>query len=135
MEGFSYTRTMDKTFNPRSLDIRAFAQAAAQLQGQAPLADWPRLREESLPNLPPPPEGVLWQLQGHTQPVTGGALQLGLHLQAQGALQLQCQHCLAPVRETVQADRCFIFVADEATAEALDENSEDRKSTRLNSSH
>ena len=58
---------------------------------------------EVLPNLPPPPEGVLWQLQGHTQPVTGGAPQLGLHLQAQGALQLQCQHCLAPVRETVQA--------------------------------
>ena len=114
---------MDKTFNPRSLDIRAFAQAAAQLQGQAPLADWPRLREESLPGLPPP-EGVRWQLQGHTQPVTGGAPQLGVHLRAQGALQLQCQHCLAPVLEVVQAERSFIFVADEATAEALDEDSE-----------
>ena len=115
---------MDKTFNPRSLDIRAFAQAAAQLQGQAPLADWPRLREESLPSLPLPPEGVRWQLQGHTQPVTGGAPQLGLHLKAQAALQLQCQHCLAPVLETVQAERSFTFVADEATAEALDEDSE-----------
>ena len=115
---------MDKSFDPRRLDIRAFAQAAARLQGQASLADWPRLREESLPSLPLPPEGVRWQLQGQTQPVTGGAPQLGLQLQAQAVLQLQCQHCLAPVPETVQAERSFIFVADEATAEALDEDSE-----------
>ena len=115
---------MDKTFDPRHLDIKAFAQAGALLQGEGRLADWPRLLEEQFAGAGVDSGPVRWQLQGHTQPVTGGAPQLGLRLLAQGALQLQCQHCLAPVLETVQAERSFIFVADEATAEALDEDSE-----------
>jgi uncharacterized protein len=41
------------------------------------------------------------------------------------ALPLQCQRCLTPVLETVQAERSFRFVADEATAAALDDEAEE----------
>jgi uncharacterized protein len=39
-------------------------------------------------------------------------------------LALQCQRCLTAVVEQVVAERDFLFVADEATAEAMDEESE-----------
>jgi uncharacterized protein len=38
---------------------------------------------------------------------------------------MQCQRCLTPVLETVKADRSFRFVADEATAAALDDEVEE----------
>lgn len=113
---------MDKTFDPRHLDIKAFAQAGAELQGETPLADWPRLLDEQFAENP---EGVVrWQLQGRMVPVTGGAPQVAVSLQAEVILALQCQRCLTAVLEPVVAERDFLFVADEATAEALDEDSE-----------
>ena len=115
---------MDKTFNPRHLDLKAFAQAGAGLQGQAPLADWPRLLQEQFAAEGLPAQAVRWQLQGRMIPVTGGAPQVGLALQAKMELAMQCQRCLTPVVETVMAERDFLFVADEATAEAMDEDSD-----------
>lgn len=116
---------MDKNFNPRHLDVQAFAQAGAELIGQSPLADWPRLRGE-------PPAGgqdrdplVRWRLRGHMNPVKGGAARIGMALTAAVDLPLQCQRCLAPVFEPVRAQRTFVFVSDEATAEAMDEESEE----------
>ena len=49
---------------------------------------------------------------------------MGLVLQAEVGLALQCQRCRTPVVEKVVAERDFLFVADEATAEAMDEDSE-----------
>ena len=49
---------------------------------------------------------------------------MGLGLQARVRLALQCQRCMTPVVEDLVAQRDFLFVADEATAEALDETSE-----------
>lgn len=115
---------MDKTFNPRHLDIQAFAQAGAELQGQMPLAEWPRLLAEQLASEAAESGAVHWRLQGIMVPVTGGSPQVGLVLRADVNLALQCQRCLTPVMEKVVAERDFIFVADEATAEALDEDSE-----------
>ncbi len=115
---------MDKTFNPRHLDIKAFAQAGAELQGQAPLAEWPRLLAEQFAGQAEDAGVVRWRLQGRMAPVTGGSPQVGLALQAEVGLALQCQRCLTPVVENIQAERDFLFVADEATAEAMDEDSE-----------
>lgn len=113
---------MEKTFDPRHLDIKAFAQAGAGLQGETPLANCPRLLDEQFAQNA---EGVVrWQLQGRMVPVTGGAAQVAVSLQAEVTLALQCQRCLSAVLEPVVAEREFLFVADEATAEALDEDSE-----------
>ncbi len=115
---------MDKTFDARHLDIKAFAQAGARLQGEGQLAGWPRLQGEqcAAPGVASGP--VRWQLQGRMVPVTGGAAQVGLVLQAEVALAMQCQRCLTPVLAQLAAERDFLFVADEATAEALDEESD-----------
>ncbi len=115
---------MDKIFNPRHLDIQAFAQAGAELQGQTPLAEWPRLLAEHLQSDAVEAGAVHWRLQGRMVPITGGSPQVGLTLQADVNLVLQCQRCLTPVVEKVVAERDFIFVADETTAEAMDEDSE-----------
>ena len=115
---------MDKTFNPRHLDVKAFAQVGAQLHGQSPLADWPRLLQEQFTDGANGADAVRWHLQGRMVAVTGGSAQVGLSLQAEVELMQQCQRCLTPVQEKVLAQRDFLFVADEATAEALDEDSE-----------
>ena len=113
---------MDKTFDPRHLDIKAFAQAGARLQGETPLADWPRLLHEQFAESAG--AAVRWRLDGRMVPVTGGAAQVAMGLQAEVDLVQQCQRCLSAVVQKVEAERDFLFVADEATAEALDEDSE-----------
>ena len=116
---------MDKTFDPRRLDIKAFAQAGALLQGQSPLAHWPRLLDEQMPEGPGQERLVRWRLQGRMTPVTGGAPRVGMTLSAEVDLPMQCQRCLTPVVEAVKAEREFAFVADEATAAAMDDESEE----------
>ena len=115
---------MDKTFDPRHLDIQVFAQAGAELSGVTPLSAWQRLLEEPFADAAGTTDGVRWRLQGRMTPVTGGASLVGLALQAEVDLPMQCQRCLGPVQIQVRADRDFLFVADEATAEAMDEDSE-----------
>lgn len=48
-----------------------------------------------------------------------------MHLFASVELPMQCQRCLDRTTERLQVDREFLFVADEAAAERLDEESED----------
>ena len=48
-----------------------------------------------------------------------------LHLDAEATVPLVCQRCLSPVETPLTVDRWFRFVADEATAEAEDEDSEE----------
>ncbi len=115
---------MDKPLNPRHLDIQAFAQAGAELQGQATLTEWPRLQGEQWTDGTIGSGPVRWRLLGRMLPVTGGPDQVGLTLQAQVQLVRQCQRCLSPVLESIVAERDFLFVADEATAEAMDEDSD-----------
>jgi len=113
---------MDKTFDPQHLDIKLFAQAGTELRGESPLGHWPRLLDEQFADNE---AGVVrWRLQGHMVPVTGGTPQVAMHLKAEVDLALQCQRCLSAVVQKVEAMRDFLFVADEATAETLDEDSE-----------
>lgn len=116
---------MDKTFDPRRLDVKAFAQAGAELQGQLPLSQWPRLLEEQMAGGRTPEPWVRWHLQGQMTPVTGGVARMGMALKAEVDLSMQCQRCLASVVQPVTAERDFVFVDDEATAEAMDDASEE----------
>lgn len=116
---------MEKTFDPRRLDVKAFAQSGAELQGHSSLGQWPRLLDEQAAGSQGQHQQVRWHLRGLLTPVTGGAPRIGMTLTAAVDLPLLCQRCITPVVESVRAERTFAFVADEATAEALDEESEE----------
>lgn len=120
---------MSTRFNPDRLDLRMLAQSGEPLQGDDALAMYPRLVSEggdAAQRL------VRWVAQAEWRrpaPVPGkAALEapvLWLHLQASTSLSLTCQRCLAPVDEALDTDRWFRFVADEATADNEDEDSEE----------
>lgn len=115
---------MEKKLDPQHLDVMAFARDAINLEGQGDLANWTRVAEEKFgETLAPGP--VVWQLQGRSVPQSGGADQVWLDLTASVGLPMQCQRCLTPVLADVDVARSFRFVADEATAEALDDEAEE----------
>ena len=115
---------MEKKLDPQHLDMLSFARDGLSLQGEGALADWLRLEEEKFgTTLQADP--VVWHLQGRAVPQSGGVDQIWLDLKASVALPMQCQRCLTPVLETVEAERSFRFVADEATAAALDDEAEE----------
>jgi uncharacterized protein len=116
----------DRPFNPRSLDVAAFAQAQATLAGVWPAADLGRLAESGAPEAPPStwPE-VRWQVSGQQRPVLGGAPEVWLALQVQAQVRPTCQRCLQPVSIDLTIDRPFRFVRDEDEAAALDADSEE----------
>ena len=106
---------MEKKLDPQHLDVVAFARDVLRLQGEGALADWPRLAEEQYGESLAAGQ-VQWQLQGRTVAQAGAPDQLWLDLKASLMLPMQCQRCLNPVLESVQAERWFLFVADEAAA-------------------
>ncbi len=107
-------------FDPRRLDVAAFARAGAELAGTWPLAEMPRLLQDTLP----PPDGaatVAWAVRGSSKPVAGGEPELRLHLHAGTTLRMCCQRCLQPVTVVLDVRPSLRFVRGEAQAEALDE--------------
>lgn len=112
-------------FNPQRLDALRFAQAGARLEGDPPLTGFTRLAGDLHPPIDSA-ERVHWQAQGEMRAgPTGGAPQPWLHLEARALVPLTCQRCLGAVQTPLEVDRWFRFVADEATAEALDDDSEE----------
>ena len=114
---------MAKDYDPQRLDVRRFAEEGAELAGQDALPRYRRLFAETQEE--PGDRSVTWQARGellhphHVQP------QVWLHLDAAANLPLVCQRCLRPVDVGVAVDRSFRFVADEATAAAEDDESEE----------
>ena len=113
----------EKDFVAGHLDIVAFTDAAGTRQGREPLQTYERLQEEARG----PSEGswVHWQARGELRPVAGSDGERWLHLGVDAALPMTCQRCLTPVVVPLEADCWFRFVADEATAEAQDDESEE----------
>jgi len=111
----------DNTLPPR-LDIRHAAQADTHLEGQAPLAQFERLRLECngvwLDN------PVRWAVQVMQHADQAGQTSRSLHLRVNTALAQICQRCLEPVEVPVDIDRHFCFVDSEADAQAQDDQSE-----------
>ena len=115
---------MEKKLDLQHLDVVNFARDAITLKGEGVLTDWPRLAQELFGrDMPAGP--VVWRLQGRSVQQSGGADQIWLDVKASIHLPMQCQRCLTPVLETVQAERAFRFVVDEATAAVLDDEAEE----------
>ena len=123
MRRFSYTAIMTKEFSAQRLDVKAFAQAGAKLAGHDSLLKYERLALEAKglhPDLL-----VDWQAEGELRTALGGMSQVWLRLKVRASFPMECQRCLTPVDIPLEVDRAFRFVADEATAEALDDESEE----------
>jgi uncharacterized protein len=114
------------TFRPDRLDVRAFAQNAAQLSGQLTLSKIERLAQDLYrPEADLTLNNVHWQARGESIAVTGGVAQSWLHLTLQAKLPMQCQRCLQGMEHSIQAKRSFRFVRDEAEANAQDDDTEE----------
>jgi uncharacterized protein len=112
--------------HPRKMDIGAFIDSEAPLEGQSPLAELPRVAE----GLPPDVahgtvEPVTWRAQGRLLAQRVGEPQRWLDLKAHALLPWTCQRCLQPVTLPVEIDRTIRFVADESMAAELDADLED----------
>jgi uncharacterized protein len=114
---------MAKDYDPHRLDVRRFAEEAAELAGEDRLQRYRRLFAET--QEAQVERQVTWQARGellnprHVQP------QVWLHLDAAASLPLVCQRCLNPVDVPLVVHRSFRFVTDEATAAAEDDEAEE----------
>lgn len=111
-------------FDPRRLDVAAFARAGGVLHGEWPLATMTRLLRDALA---PAPEAaaVAWSARGLSKPVAGGEPEIRLCLHARTSLQLCCQRCLQPVEVPLDVQPTLRFVRGEQQAQALDEQSDE----------
>jgi uncharacterized protein len=106
--------------DPRKLDVAAAAAKSLVLMGHWPLAGFSRLVAGAAQD-----GDVHWSVRGQTRVVAGGEPEVWLHLTARTRLWRDCQRCLQPVALDLDVARALRFVGDEATAEALDAESED----------
>lgn len=95
---------MSKDFSATRLDVRAFAQAAGHLHGQAPLSDFKRLAADALAITGEQPL-VRWEAEGELVEQKGGSGHVWLHLSAEVALPLTCQRCLTEADIPLYVDR------------------------------
>ncbi|MDB5897797.1 MAG: hypothetical protein JWP41_1399, partial [Ramlibacter sp.] len=114
---------MAKDFDPQHLDVRHFAEQAAELNGSESLSAFARLAAEAASG--PADRAVTWQARGEMLNPQHVHPQVWVHLQAQATLPLVCQRCLGPVDVPLAVNRSFRFVADEATAAAEDDTAEE----------
>ena len=114
---------MTREYSADRLDVKAFAQAGGHLSGHDSLLKYKRLAGEARglhPDL-----RVDWQADGEVRAAPGAASQVWLRLKAEAVFPMICQRCLHPVDVPLAVERAFRFVADEASAEALDGESEE----------
>lgn len=117
---------MKKEFDPQRLDVALLAREGERVEGQWRLAQLERLSEACVaPAGDAPLEPVAWSAEGETRTRPGAQPQVWLHVVADGAVWLQCQRCLQPMREPLHVERSYRFVRDEAQAEAEDLDSEE----------
>ena len=114
---------MKKDFDPRRLDIKAFAESGAEIGGQERLGDHSRLMAETGGRGADVP--LAWSASAEVRNPAHVHPQIWLHLAAETVLSLTCQRCLAPVDVEVAVKRSFRFVRDEAIAMAQDDGSEE----------
>lgn len=106
--------------DPRQLDVATAASHALLLQGVWPVAGFTRVADGT------DQDGeVRWSARGESRESAGREPETWLHLSARARIWRDCQRCLEPVALDLEIARALRFVADEATAEALDADSED----------
>jgi uncharacterized protein len=115
-----------RPFDPRRLDVAAFADAAAEVSGQWPLTALPRLAEMTCRDSGVDADPMLdWNIRGEKRKLAGASVRPWLHLDARVRLAMLCQRCLLPVVLDVDARRSFAFVEGDAEAAELDAECED----------
>ncbi|HUR87826.1 MAG TPA: DUF177 domain-containing protein [Ramlibacter sp.] len=114
---------MPKQSSARRLDVKSFAEEAGALTGQEPVGEHPRLLAETQGRGAETP--VAWSAAAEIRNPLHHTPQVWLKLKAGTTLSLTCQRCLGPVDVPVSVDRLFRFVADEETAAAEDDESEE----------
>lgn len=112
-----------RTQDPRRLDIAAASAEGASLRGHWPLSALERLVEGPAPGSAA--ESVDWVADFELRPMPAGRPQAWLHLRVSTRIGRECQRCLQPVTLPLEVDRWLRFVDDEATAAALDADSEE----------
>lgn len=124
--GAAYTARMRaRSFRPDRLDVDAFAAAGAALDGERPLADWPRLADALRPQAGDATAAVRWSATGSQRRPRLGEPQSWLHLRCEAAGEMTCQRCLEPVAVALDVERDFRFVATEAQAADEDDEAEE----------
>lgn len=115
-----------RRFDPRHLDVEAFAERAGELSDGLPLAGLLRLADAVHTDIAPSSlDPVVWQARGERRERRGSAPQSWLHLQARTALPLTCQRCLQAVVVPLAVECSYRFVADEASAAEADIDAEE----------
>lgn len=112
-----------RTPEPRRVDIAAACADGTSLSGQWPLGALDRLAEGGAASAADTP--VDWAADFELRPLAGGPPERWLGLQATVQVRRVCQRCLQPVTLALEVNRRLRFVDDEATAAALDADSED----------
>ncbi|NUZ06978.1 YceD family protein [Piscinibacter koreensis] len=115
---------MTREFDPRRLDVEAFAGEGATLGGDWPLHEFERLAESTLPE-PESDPGVAWRAVGEQRDTRGKDAETWLRLYAHTRVHLQCQRCLEPMELPLDVEREFRFVHGEDNAAALDAEDDD----------
>ena len=114
---------MAKTFSPRRLDVKSFAEEGGTLAGEEALRTHERLLAETQGRGGETP--VSWSVTGEIRNPNHVQPEVWLHLKTSTVMSLTCQRCLAPVEVPVALARDFRFVTDEQTAAAQDDESEE----------
>jgi uncharacterized protein len=112
----------EKAQDPRRLDVVRLAVAGETVTGELGPSALQRLTADAPLTGDEP---VHWAATGEQRRPLGAAPQTWLHLSARATVTLTCQRCLQPLTEALKVDRWLRFVADEAQAERLDEESEE----------
>lgn len=116
----------DKAIDPRRLDMRSFARVAGAIGGQWALAAMQRLNQSCEPALADAEmPAVPWSARAEIRSGVGSNDQLWLHLEVRATVRLQCQRCMLPMQQTIDAKRSFLFARDELEAARLDEELDD----------
>jgi uncharacterized protein len=115
-----------RPFDPRRLDVEAFAKHGESLQGEWPMATMQRLIDCCHPQgVEAPQASVRWRARGELRASITKEVQPWLHLAAQADLLLVCQRCLGPVDSPLRFERPWRFVHGEESAAELDADSDE----------
>lgn len=112
-----------RTQDPRRLDVAAACAGGTALSGDWPLGALDRIVDGGAPIATE--ASVSWAATFELRAVPGAGPQQWLHLRVSACVPRECQRCLQAVTLPLTVDRWVRFVADEATAAALDADSEE----------
>ena len=114
-----------RPFDPRALDVEAFATQGAELSGDWPQRDLPRLLSAMHEGGCGAETAVVWRAGGERAPPRGRQPRTWLRLALATHVVLTCQRCLGALDVALDIERRFGFVAGEDEAAALDAETDD----------